>query len=44
MVIRLNGKNVETRVKLGNLLNDGDLSQNLELKPGDVFIVPQSLF
>ena len=44
IVRQVNGKNVETRVKLGNLLNDGDLSQNLELKPGDVFIVPQSIF
>lgn len=44
-IVRLvDGKSVETRVKLGDLLNDGDLSQNLELKPGDVFIVPQSLF
>jgi polysaccharide biosynthesis/export protein len=44
IVRQVDGKNVETRVKLGDLLNDGDLSQNLELKPGDVFIVPQSLF
>jgi len=44
-IVRLvNGKNVETRVKLGDLLNDGDLRQNIELKPGDVFIVPQSMF
>lgn len=44
-IVRLdNGKSVETRVKLGDLLNDGDLSQNLELKPGDVLIVPQSRF
>jgi polysaccharide biosynthesis/export protein len=44
-IVRLvNGKNVETRVKLGDLMNDGDLRQNLELKPGDVFIVPQSMF
>lgn len=40
----VDGKTVETRVRLGNLLNDGDLSQNFELKPGDVLIVPQSLF
>ncbi|MEY2852886.1 MAG: hypothetical protein RL030_18, partial [Pseudomonadota bacterium] len=40
----VNGKTVETKVKLGNLLNDGDLSQNFELKAGDVLIVPQSLF
>jgi polysaccharide biosynthesis/export protein len=44
-IVRLvDGKNVETRVKLGDLLNDGDLSQNFELKPGDVLIVPQSRF
>jgi polysaccharide biosynthesis/export protein len=41
---QVNGKNVETRVKLGDLLNDGDLRQNIELKPGDVFIIPQSMF
>jgi polysaccharide biosynthesis/export protein len=44
IVRQVNGKNVETKVKLGDLLNDGDLRQNLELKPGDVFIVPQSMF
>lgn len=44
-IVRLvDGKSVETRVKLGDLLNDGDLAQNLELKPGDVLIVPQSRF
>jgi polysaccharide biosynthesis/export protein len=44
IVRQVNGKNVETKVKLGDLLNDGDLRQNLELKPGDVLIVPQSMF
>lgn len=44
IVREVDGKTVETRVKLGSLLNDGDLSQNFELKPGDVLIVPQSLF
>ncbi|MEO8309126.1 MAG: XrtA/PEP-CTERM system exopolysaccharide export protein [Pseudomonadota bacterium] len=44
IVRQINGKNVETRVKLNDLLNGGDLRQNLELKPGDVFIVPQSRF
>ena len=44
IVRQVNGKTRETRVKLGDLLNDGDLRQNLELKPGDVFIVPQSRF
>jgi polysaccharide biosynthesis/export protein len=44
IVRQVNGKNIETKVKLGDLLNDGDLRQNLELKPGDVLIVPQSMF
>jgi polysaccharide biosynthesis/export protein len=44
IVRQVNGKNIETRVKLGDLLNKGDLRQNIELKPGDVLIVPQSLF
>ncbi|MGC4029176.1 MAG: polysaccharide export protein [Steroidobacteraceae bacterium] len=38
------GKTVETRVRLGDLLNNGDLKQNLQLRPGDVLIIPQSLF
>jgi polysaccharide export outer membrane protein len=44
VVRTVNGKTVETRVKLGDLLEKGDLRQNIELKPGDVLIVPQSLF
>jgi polysaccharide export outer membrane protein len=40
----VDGKTKELRVKLGDLLNDGDLKQNVELLPGDVFIVPQSMF
>jgi polysaccharide biosynthesis/export protein len=37
-------KPTELRVKLGALLERGDMRQNLELKPGDVLIVPQSIF
>lgn len=44
IVRTVNGKNTEIRVKLGNLMNKGDLTQNRELKPGDVFIIPQSVF
>lgn len=39
-----NGKKTEIRVRLHDLMNGGDLSQNHELRPGDVFIVPQSRF
>lgn len=40
----VDGKIVETRIRLGDLYNKGDRSQNLELKPGDLVVVPRSLF
>jgi polysaccharide export outer membrane protein len=39
-----NGKQTEIAIKLGRLLNNGDLKQNLPLKPGDVLLVPESRF
>ena len=39
-----NGKQTEFRIKLGSLLNGGDLKQNLALRPGDVLIIPESRF
>jgi polysaccharide export outer membrane protein len=39
-----NGKTREIRVKLENLLQKGDVSQNIPVKPGDVLVVPQSIF
>ncbi|MBK9253833.1 MAG: polysaccharide biosynthesis/export family protein [Proteobacteria bacterium] len=36
------GKSVELRVKLGNLVNKGDMKQNLPLRPGDLLVVPES--
>lgn len=38
------GKTQEIRVRLGDLLNKGDVRQNLLVKPGDVLVVPQSMF
>lgn len=38
------GRQREVRVRLGRLLNDGDLSENLPLRPGDVLLVPESRF
>ena len=35
---------VEIKVKLDKLLNDGDIKQNIEMMPGDVLIIPQSFF
>lgn len=31
-------------VRLGDLLNDGDISQNVALRPGDTLFVPESWF
>jgi polysaccharide export outer membrane protein len=39
-----NGVQKEIKVKLVNLMEKGDLSQNLALRAGDVLVVPQALF
>jgi polysaccharide biosynthesis/export protein len=31
-------------VRLSNLIKDGDISQNVEMRPGDTLIIPQSWF
>jgi polysaccharide export outer membrane protein len=38
------GQQTEIRVRLGDLLDKGDLRQNVLLQPGDVLVVPESLF
>ena len=38
------GKQTEIKVKLDSLLNNGDMKQNLLLKPGDVLVVPETRF
>jgi polysaccharide export outer membrane protein len=38
------GKQSEIKVRLGDLVNKGDMKQNVQMKPGDVLVVPQSLF
>lgn len=44
IVRKENGRQSEIAVKLVNLVNKGDMSQNLVLKPGDVLVVPESVF
>lgn len=39
-----NGHETIIPVKVGNIVNSGDVSQNVALKPGDVLVVPQSIF
>ena len=38
------GKQVAIRVRLNDLIKDGDISQNIEMQPGDTLIIPQSWF
>jgi polysaccharide export outer membrane protein len=38
------GKRRSINVKLGDLIKDGDISQNIEMEPGDTLIIPQSWF
>jgi polysaccharide export outer membrane protein len=42
IVRKVDGKEITLKVKLANLVNKGDMSQNLELRPGDVLVVPES--
>lgn len=41
---RQTGKQREYRIRLGDLLKNGDVSANVKLEPGDVLIIPQSMF
>ena len=46
IIVRLDatGKRQSIRVRLADLLKDGDINQNVEMMPGDTLIIPQSLF
>ena len=44
LVRRQDNKQVEMRVRLQDLLNDGDIKANVPMQPGDVLIIPQSRF
>jgi polysaccharide export outer membrane protein len=40
----VDGKPVQFKVKLQNLMRDGDISANVPMLPGDVLIIPESYF
>jgi polysaccharide biosynthesis/export protein len=46
MIIRLepDGKQQSIKVRLSDLIKDGDISQNIEMRPGDTLIIPQTWF
>jgi polysaccharide export outer membrane protein len=41
---RKTGKQTEFGLQIGNLLKKGDSSANVQLAPGDVIIIPESMF
>ena len=44
IVRTINGKQVQMRVRLDDLLKDGDISANVPMLPGDIVIIPESWF
>ena len=44
LIRTVNGQQVTTIMRLQSLLDDGDLSANAALQPGDIIIIPQSFF
>jgi polysaccharide biosynthesis/export protein len=44
-IVRMeNGRETVIHVKVADIVNSGDVRDNVPLKPGDVLVVPQSLF
>jgi len=44
IVRKVDGKPIEIRVRLDDLLNDGQIEENIRMLPGDVLIIPESFF
>ncbi len=39
-----NGKRRQYRVRLDDLIKDGDITANVNMRPGDILIIPESMF
>ncbi|MDH5437183.1 MAG: SLBB domain-containing protein, partial [Gammaproteobacteria bacterium] len=44
IVRMVNGKQQEFTVRLDDLLKSGDISANVDMRPGDILIIPESWF
>ncbi|MEW8293500.1 MAG: XrtA/PEP-CTERM system exopolysaccharide export protein [Candidatus Thiodiazotropha sp.] len=44
VVRKINGKTTQYRVRLDDLIRDGDISANVKMMPGDVLIIPETWF
>lgn len=43
-ILRTSEGNKQYSVRLDDLIKDGDVSANVEMRPGDILIIPQSFF
>jgi polysaccharide export outer membrane protein len=43
-ILRTTEGNKQYSVRLKDLIKDGDVSANVEMRPGDILIIPQSMF
>jgi polysaccharide biosynthesis/export protein len=44
LIRKENGEEVEYRIRLSDLINKGDMKENVKMQPGDVIIIPESFF
>ena len=44
IVRRQGGQEVTIKVRINDLLNKGDMDENVKMMPGDVLIIPESIF
>jgi len=44
IVRNVDGKSVQIKVRLDDLLNDGKVEENVRMLPGDVLVIPESFF
>lgn len=44
LIRRAGGEQNEYRVRVDDLLRDGDINANVQMQPGDVLIIPESFF
>ncbi|QGZ43150.1 XrtA/PEP-CTERM system exopolysaccharide export protein [Pseudoduganella flava] len=40
----VDGKQQQYRVRLNDLIRDGDISANVSMRPGDILVIPESFF
>ena len=44
-IVRIvNGKTIEMKVRIDDLVKGGDISANVNIEPGDIIVIPEALF